>query len=575
MRRTKDRLLLRAIVSHLAVAMPPAFILGYLVVDANRQNLLTEAQQVHLVTAARAAEAITHHFTSRLTALEEAERILDAAQVPFEQRTVFLRAMIAAGRAEALGIYTADGQRDSIVEPVGQTGETGGSVPLPQELPFVARARARVHRFGIAKQGNTFVVVVAWRRKDEVFGFLAAPLSLGPLTQLTQTAADELLAPGGRVDIVDGELAPIMSTTSGPATTTTNGQNPAAVSPFETLGPAGFTPTLDAIRAGYALSYEADDRRYLGAVISVPDLGWLVAASRPENAALGSIERLRSQVGLLAVVSALLAGFVALGLARHITEPIRRLTAAVRQVARNGFRGHVDVSTRSEVRVLQDVFNEVLDQLHRYRRSLRSTTQLRLKIARFLPPTTLHDVLTTEFQVMQGGQRASMSVIYVDLVAGMSLTDVPKEHLVAALCDVYESACGIVDDHGGRIDHFSGDSVIGIFTASDHEEHASVAVKTALSIVKAVDSIVKERETHAPIAMSIGVASGEAVVGRIQETDEVSVVGELVETVIQIQQTASASTVVVSEQTWASLEPELAAQTRVQKTSTLFEEDEL
>ena len=321
-------------------------------------------------------------------------------------------------------------------------------------------------------------------------------------------------------------------------------------------------PALDAINAGYAMKYESDGQRFLAGVVSVPRLGWMIGVSRPEKVALASVERVKSQVGLLALIAGLLAGIAALWLARYVTQPVLRLTRSVEQVARSGFRGRVDVSKGGELDILQGAFNDALTQLHRYRQSLRSTTQLRLKIARFLPPNALHNVLTTEFRVLQDGRPTPMTVLYLDLVPDESWGDASQTELVAVLCDIYEAACGKVEAHEGLIDHFSGDSVIAIFMADEDAVNANRAVSAALSIFDAVDAIMSRH--GCAVAVAIGVATGEATMGEVEPTREVSVVGELVDLVAELQQAATPGNVRVSPTTHRLLASELAEHDHVE-----------
>ena len=535
----KDRLLVRTILTHLIVSMPPALLLGTLIINAHRRGLVHEAQQVHLSAAGRLADRMTARLEASVASLEEAERILDATEVPFEQRKTMLRALVAAGQMATLAVYDGDGKRDTVVR--GPAPATA----FPEMLPAAVRSRARVERYALGTaraegSARDWPLAIAWRRNDQVFGFLVTTLENGPFLDWAGDLGVNLLGTDGRMDVVDEALEPVLSTVDGDATV-----------PFAALSANGHGPALEAIETGFAQSYDAGGTQYLGAIVSVPALGWLVAASRPEPTALASVGRVRTQVGLLAVGAALLAGLVALWLARHVTSPIVRLAHDVRRVAHDGFRGRVEAASGAEVGLLKDAFNEALWQLHRYRRSLRSTTQLRLKIARFLPPTALHEVLTTEFRVLQGGEKRPMTLVYVDVVSDASLVDAPKAHLVAMLCDVYESACGIVEDHGGRIDHFSGDSVIAIFAADDVADHPTAAVQASVSILDAVERVVARH--GAPASVSVGVATGEGVIGRIENTEEVSVVGDLVESVVQLQHAAEGSTILLSSATAAQL----------------------
>jgi class 3 adenylate cyclase len=530
----------RALLTHLAVALPPAVALGYFVIDANRSGLVEEAQNVHLALATRVDEAIAAELDARVGSLEEAERILDADELPFERRRVLLRAIVAAGRASQIAIYDAEGALDSRV------AVESGQDQLPSRLDEETRRRARVERFtpGRLEPGaSACPVVVAWRRGDETLGYLAAPLEIKRVEATVRTLRDRFLGVDGEVDVVDGTLTYIASSrpdASGVASTE---------SPFVGFERGSDRPLLGTLEAGVVQRIETERGPVLVAAVSVPKLGWHVGVSRPESAALASLERVRRRVWLLALVAALAAGIVALWLARHVTEPIRRLTSSVRRAARDGFRGSVDTRATAEIAVLRDAFNEALEVVEHHRRASQSTTQLRLRMARFLPPTVLHQLLTKEFRVVENGTEEDVALLYIDLADQDRWNEGSKENLVAVLGELYAAACGALEDAGGRIDHFSGDAIIGIFTASAHADYARNAAMAAVAVLASADHVFErwtEQGRSTSVTISMGIAVGRAIVGRVDAANEISVVGPLVAEAADLQQVAKPSTAVVN-----------------------------
>ncbi len=545
--RWMNQVLFRAILSHLLVAMPPALGLGLLVVDAHREGLVVEAQRVHLSSAARIADMISAAVQARVTSLEETVRVLDAHDVPFEHRRLALRALVAASGIGAVGLYDDEGRRDSVIAVPGEDRD------LPDTLPVSPRRRARVARFALTEENDaSFALVIAWRRDERVLGFLVTPLAPSSIRAAAVSITENILGPEGRVTVVDSRLSPVVSI--GPSSSST--------APFEGLTTATTAATVDNISAGFSKKYVDQGQPLLAGVVSVPSLGWLVAAARPEAIALSTVVRVRSQVGLLAVLTGFLAGVVALWLARFVTDPIVRLTRSVIDVANRGFRGRATGARGHELILLEDAFNDALHELNRFRRTLRSTTHLRLKIARFLPPTALHDVLTKEFRVLQTGRETTLTLLYLDLQPDESWQDVRKAEMVAVLIDVYEAACALVEEHAGRIDHFSGDSVIALFVSDEDSHHAEQAVTAALTILDATDAISTRHGQTAPVA--IGVATGRAVLSEIEGGREVSVVGDLVQTVVDLQQEGPTGMVRVSPETYRLLTSSVAEHPRVE-----------
>ncbi|MEM7677797.1 MAG: hypothetical protein AAF449_17505, partial [Myxococcota bacterium] len=70
------RLLNRAILSHLLVAVPPAAVLGAMVIDINGRTLRQESQQLHLSVASQLKDALAARVNEATLLLGHAERIL-------------------------------------------------------------------------------------------------------------------------------------------------------------------------------------------------------------------------------------------------------------------------------------------------------------------------------------------------------------------------------------------------------------------------------------------------------------------------------------------------------------------
>ena len=86
----RTHLLQRAVLSHLFVAVPPALILGLLVVDINERNLREDAQQLHLSVAGRLRDAVEAEVRLQQAILRHGERLLSAPTGTLEEKILAL-----------------------------------------------------------------------------------------------------------------------------------------------------------------------------------------------------------------------------------------------------------------------------------------------------------------------------------------------------------------------------------------------------------------------------------------------------------------------------------------------------
>ncbi|HEU5325876.1 MAG TPA: AAA family ATPase, partial [Candidatus Limnocylindria bacterium] len=101
--------------------------------------------------------------------------------------------------------------------------------------------------------------------------------------------------------------------------------------------------------------------------------------------------------------------------------------------------------------------------------------------------------------------------------------------------------------YGGTVEKFIGDAVMAVWGApTAHEDDAERAVRSALDLVSAVQSM--GAEIDAPLSLRAGVLTGEAAV-TVGATNQGMVAGDLVNTASRLQSAAPPGTVLVGEAT--------------------------
>ncbi len=540
------RLLYRAIVSHLMVAVPPAVVLGLLVVDINRQTLMTDAQQLNLSVAGRLRDGIEADVEARFDVLHHAERILAAQTIPLVDKTRLLQAIVASTDLLWLALYAPDGRLDSVVRP------KAAKVTAPEALDQTLRERARAQGQGVGirskMQENLLVpLVVPLKVGDELRGYVVAPLVMSDLGPRVRALQETFLGPGGRLEVVDAQLRAVVSSPWRPP-----GEQLGDHTAFE--GHRGEGGGLETIEAGISTTYlDESGQPWLASLVSSSKYGWVVASCRPTSVAFVSVAQVQSRTFWLAAMAAMAAGIMGLLLARSTAAPVRELARAVRDSARGGFQARVKDGGAPELAVLGQAFNEALKELGRHRQELRHRTQLQVRLSRHLTPAALHQLLSQEIVPDEGGEEELITVLYVDLAKGTQLqaTD-GDQQVVDFLQQMYGETCAAIEQQGGRIDQYSGDAVIGLFPRSLVAEPTKAAHRAAEELLKRVARL-RDQWSGVDLAVAVGMVSQQGQIIISGDSGELSVSGAIVEQAAALQQAAEAEGIEMDAATLAAL----------------------
>jgi DNA-binding SARP family transcriptional activator len=113
--------------------------------------------------------------------------------------------------------------------------------------------------------------------------------------------------------------------------------------------------------------------------------------------------------------------------------------------------------------------------------------------------------------------RRLVSIVFADLVGSTGLAERLDPESMHGLLDRYTDVCSeVIERHGGAVEGFIGDAVVGVFGLTElHEDDALRAVRVAVELrdAGAALSAELEREQGAEIAMKFGVESGEVFLG--------------------------------------------------------------
>ena len=106
-----------------------------------------------------------------------------------------------------------------------------------------------------------------------------------------------------------------------------------------------------------------------------------------------------------------------------------------------------------------------------------------------------------------------MSVVVADVAGADALAERLDPEAMHELLDRYGEACGAaIERHGGAVQGFAGDAIVGVFGQERvHEDDALRAVRAALDLREACAALERERDVR--LGVKLGVDAGEVFVG--------------------------------------------------------------
>ena len=148
-------------------------------------------------------------------------------------------------------------------------------------------------------------------------------------------------------------------------------------------------------------------------------------------------------------------------------------------------------------------------------------------------------------------ERRKATVIFADLSGYTAVSERLDPERIKSLVDRALRRLGEeVERHGGTIDKYIGDNVMGVFGAPiAHEDDPERAVRAGLAMQAAMDEI-NERtadDLGASFALRVGINSGDVLAGRVG--DGYTVIGDPVNVAARLQSAAEPGTVIVGETT--------------------------
>jgi adenylate cyclase len=213
--------------------------------------------------------------------------------------------------------------------------------------------------------------------------------------------------------------------------------------------------------------------------------------------------------------------------ARSIADPVHSVQAGMARVRDGDLDVTVPVYDGSELGLLQDGFNQMVE-------GLRERERIRDLFGRHVGADVAAGAL--EGQPSLGGDLRSVAVLFVDIVGSTRLAvELSPTEVVDLLNRFFAVVVETVDAHHGWINKFEGDAALAVFGAfGDRSDPAGHALATARHLDERLAAAVPE------LRAGIGVAAGDAVAGNIgaEHRFEYTVIGDPVNAASRLSELA-------------------------------------
>lgn len=269
---------------------------------------------------------------------------------------------------------------------------------------------------------------------------------------------------------------------------------------------------------------------------------------------LNFIEELIRQERLSIVLLTLLILMVGLGVAVvygvRFSRPVSQLVRATKEIAMGNYQYRVPVRRKDELGTLAGAFNRMGQELWKNAMAQKS-------FGKYVGTEVLDLILANPETGWLKGTRNEATILFGD-VRGFTAyaMDKPPEQVVDALNTYLEIATRVIIKHGGYIDKFIGDAILGVFGVPVYrQDHVERAVRAAVALQeKLLTESLKGNSLLAHVGISIH--TGEVLAGNVgsQTKMEYTVIGDSVNLASRLNAFAGPADVIVSRQVVESIE---------------------
>jgi adenylate cyclase len=240
---------------------------------------------------------------------------------------------------------------------------------------------------------------------------------------------------------------------------------------------------------------------------------------------------------------------IALWLGFRFSRPISNLVLATREIGSGNYQHKIILARNDELGNLATAFNRMGDELWK-------NALMQKSFGKYIGSEVLEMIMADPESNWLKGHRNEATIVFVDIRGFSSFSEINEpEEIVEKLNEYFEIATQSIQNHGGYVDKFIGDAVLGVFGVPVyHEDHAERAARSAVHMQK---EFLKNQENGNVLlqAVGIGINSGVVVSGNIGSQDrmEYTVIGDSVNLAAHLYRLANPGEIIISNSVYSKI----------------------
>ena len=207
-------------------------------------------------------------------------------------------------------------------------------------------------------------------------------------------------------------------------------------------------------------------------------------------------------------------------------------------------------------------------QNFRLAKKIEKEAATRAEFQRLLSPNLVDEIVSGSLALDQAGANRVVTMLFADIrgFTSMSERHTPEE-MVETLNTYFEFMVDVLFKHGGTLDKYVGDEIIGLFGAPVELADAPLrAVRCALDMLKALEEFnrIRAHEGKEEITIGIGINTGPVIAGAIgsSRTLQYTVIGDAVNVAARLCGVAKSGEIIISPSTLEQCQLSVIAEQR-------------
>ena len=186
---------------------------------------------------------------------------------------------------------------------------------------------------------------------------------------------------------------------------------------------------------------------------------------------------------------------------------------------------------------VSQIFTSTIAFYLNYQKQYKLRQQIKKQFEHYLDPRQVKQLQDNPELLKLGGEKKYCTFLFTDVRGFTNLSEkLPPEQVTNIMNKVLTEQVTCIQAHGGMVDKFIGDACMAIFNAPlDIDEHEKRAIACAQDMRTAINKL--QKTLPEPVAIGIGVNSGEAVIGNMGSDTrfDYSAIGDAVNTAARLE----------------------------------------